>query len=1629
MKNFNRSFLYLALLLGMSNVYAGNDVNIADNPLEGFQDTDDSNTTAATTQQPSYSPNLYLALSVEFPTAGAAYSTKLKMDSIADLTERYIGYFDNTKCYRFDETEKAFIPSSRAKLINRTYYGCNNREDNPYNGQEFSGNVMNYMTMSAIDMLRYVMTGGNRAKGIESKSSNYTIAENGYQGSSNNPNHDPAKGEGVYLRHSNVTWMIYRNFSGSNFNYNQSSGQINKDIMGTDKGRHIDFSSSEMKEAIKYLVPHKYIPDVINNNPNHKFKNPWIVYNEITDQTSDLPQAGTNDPADGLTKETDALYFQFRDFSVLIGRKLKLRGRYATPDKGIESPKKGDVVYIENGFVKGNVRNEGYLPLVVLACSNIGTSAGSDDVLTGRDDTKCKDNKPVGIMQNYLGKLNYAALGYHIIDAQEGNDREKMSGGVLRAKLNDLSAEIESDGSFKINPDATSASKTATKLNIDNVANSGVINYLNKFGDISGYKGSDNQDTLYYDTTRYIRGLTEIPNRDAAANGYLKQYGNKVADGFPLIEYDGSYDDDPLVASSGMSENTYNTMRTAVLSGDETAAIAAYNNLDASEQEKYRNAACRVNYVVLIGDTFSQQNRRGTPRVPTGCNGTHADVCGSGLENLENDKNGVNKFNAGMTVETYARAALKDRYDSKRWGGWPQGQHSDPLGVGVAYWMRANDNRKDLLGQQRASNFIIDVLENYNQFGGRPYDNEYYEMAKWGGISLDLVNGLQPNANNPNNNGLALEPNGETIFDKNTSYTNGAWVADMTGRFFVDKTQYQDCQATADETNSDCLTESGSAGKYVWVDGGERAYNDAIQKSFKALTNAREYFNSPGNKSFYKETPNPLLPIPYNLAAGNNPESLEQSLNAMIASAITPPGQDEVIINSIESFSAGAVTSSSLGFTVCANPSDTGEDKCTADRGETVQNKVISGVYDLNSKSGDVILQDVYIYQGETTTKKVSSGSLAQSIKNRLASGSGRNLKTYQSKTIETDFTETYAPTMNLDTKVVNYIRGDSRNSDAFTTLKDGTKYPQYVGTIINSNILEIPVPSAQLSQNRGNTYNAIQCSSNNSRTQRLLGVASNDGIYHIMSSTNNNLDEIYGYIPSTAWEKLEVNPTEHKYINDGLSLHFEFCAPNDSNPSSSEYKSLVIGTTGRGGQAVYAIDVTGNTPKLAWEINNSPGSSYPGLGYTIPSVTSSFLANGTPVVIISSGYNSSATHGHIYVVDARNGDLVASLQLGSSGVGTPFAYDHNKDGILDAIYVGDFAGNVWKVAYDFTDNQGTIEQRWSSSEKLFDADKDLMVSGDKANPTARPVTLAPYVVRKGEDVYVIFATGHTLNRETGGLEPEVQNYAYGIVEPEFSTSVAKAGDSPLPANNNLKLVDAFHMPNLGEGTKSVGNSTDTQYYNDETVYDNIDLNAHKGWRMTLAKGYTVTAVEAVKSRVAAFIATKPYTMEECKQKREDPAEQLGAIQNEEGKQTISSADELCSVKETVQQEGCVSGTTAVIAVDIASGTQYKGKSVFDTSGDNEIHSASECEGYSGEELTTCMAKVDEQASVIFIDDLLSSGGSFLKAIVPLDGTTKQQPLAFVGGTGTKGAKAGGILMNNYGINSFIRNSLREIRR
>ncbi|GAA5157936.1 pilus assembly protein [Viridibacterium curvum] len=295
--------------------------------------------------------------------------------------------------------------------------------------------------------------------------------------------------------------------------------------------------------------------------------------------------------------------------------------------------------------------------------------------------------KPEGLMQKYAMKLRYSAFGYL------NDDSSTRDGGVMRARMkyvgpqkpvsgstsvtNSATEWSETDGTYVKNPDPTDASSTTSATAAAGyaftISNSGVLNYLNKFGTVEtgNYKSYDPVSELYYAASRYYRNKGNVPEYTSLTGAGSLANLKRWVDGFPVIT---SWDD-PI------------------------------------------EHACQKNFILGIGDIYTWLDGNlytstllgGQPAMP-------------GSVSADKDIDITKATNMVGALE--GKGTLGTSYKGGRNDTW--------FIAGMAYHMHTNDIRPDLSGSQTVSSYWLDVKENQTYES----KNVYYLMAKYGGFTV-----------------------------------------------------------------------------------------------------------------------------------------------------------------------------------------------------------------------------------------------------------------------------------------------------------------------------------------------------------------------------------------------------------------------------------------------------------------------------------------------------------------------------------------------------------------------------------------------------------------------------------------------------------------------------------------------------------------------------------------------------------------------------------------------------------------------------------------------------------------------------------------------------------------------------
>ena len=332
---------------------------------------------------------------------------------------------------------------------------------------------------------------------------------------------------------------------------------------------------------------------------------------------------------------------------------------------------------------------------------------------------------------------------------------------------------------------------------------------------------------------------------------------------------------------------------------------------------------------------------------------------------------------------------------------------------------------------------------------------------------------------------------------------------------------------------------------------------------------------------------------------------------------------------------------------------------------------------------------------------------------------------------------------------LVNYLRGERANEapDGPFRVRSGL-----LGDIVHSQPIFVGRPNARLHAGAAFTGAASYASFVAAQSSRrgMVYVGANDGMLHGFDAATGA--EVYAFIPNRVihneLRSLASQDYEHRYFVDGeltvADVYFTGGSPG--------WRTVLVGTLGRGGPGLFALDVTDpNNVQFLWE---KSAAEIPDLGRNIGKPVIAQVANGDWRVILGNGPDNVGEQAQLVMVGVQNGTVttVNTGAAGDNGLSAVFTWDTTADGFADTAFAGDLQGNLWR----FRNLAGG-----TTVMKLFEA-----VDG---TGTPQPITAAPLVGRNPDTGarWVFFGTGRYL----GPLDPadmQVQTW-YGITDSETS--------------------------------------------------------------------------------------------------------------------------------------------------------------------------------------------------------------------------------------------------------------------
>lgn len=215
----------------------------------------------------------------------------------------------------------------------------------------------------------------------------------------------------------------------------------------------------------------------------------------------------------------------------------------------------------------------------------------------------------------------------------------------------------------------------------------------------------------------------------------------------------------------------------------------------------------------------------------------------------------------------------------------------------------------------------------------------------------------------------------------------------------------------------------------------------------------------------------------------------------------------------------------------------------------------------------------------------------------------------------------------------------------------------------------------------------------------------------------------------------------------------------------------------------------------MRWEITPET-TGFEGIGYSTVAPTIVTLKNGEASVVFANGYNSTDNDGAIYIADLTDGSLTKKLSVGTqvdptglnrpNAMAQPLLVDNNSDGIADYIYAGDLFGNMWvfDISSDDTDDWGIQK---TGGAPLFTAISPTLKSNN-IEYMPQSITTRPSVVRHpdGVGVLIAFGTGKYIESDdTSAVDQATQSFY--VIEDKLGSLVSNASRSSTGFSNLKK--------------------------------------------------------------------------------------------------------------------------------------------------------------------------------------------------------------------------------------------------
>ncbi len=449
----------------------------------------------------------------------------------------------------------------------------------------------------------------------------------------------------------------------------------------------------------------------------------------------------------------------------------------------------------------------------------------------------------------------------------------------------------------------------------------------------------------------------------------------------------------------------------------------------------------------------------------------------------------------------------------------------------------------------------------------------------------------------------------------------------------------------------------------------------------------------------------------------------------------------------------------------------------------------------------------------------------------------------------------------------LNFLRGDRSKE----VIKGGPyrERASLIGDIVNGRARPVGPPSSPLADSTNAGYSTFRESTTSKNRWPLVLVGTNQGMLHVVDgslSVENSSSpgkELLAYVPGVLYAGPSSTPAVNglQILGNPAFSHYNFVdaqpammdidlAKTGGRSGSPNWRTVVVGGLGKGGRALYALDITDPTKwtneteaakAVLWE-RSSANSGYSNIGFTYSPPAIFKTKKWGWVIVVGNGHNPATGVGEFLFIDPSNGDLLETVTTGAGTASNPAGLSaisgfipDARDGTADTIYAGDLLGNLWRL--DVTAESGNYPAPVKLAE-LRDADNLPLAV------TARPlVVIQPETDRR----WVTVGTGRLLD-ETDKGSTQAQRF-YAIMD-GFGVKPFTAADLPSSVTYPIKNSNLRELINLKERIE-------------------LNLSSEIGWYLDLGKaasgpGWRVITDSSAFFGAVTFASMVPKATDAC---------------------------------------------------------------------------------------------------------------------------------------------------------------------